>query len=315
MFAAPGRRDVLRTLLGGAAGLALGASAFRRAAFAQHRPVSISTRRLHDNLVLLSGAGGNVVLGVGPDGAVMVNGGLREHSADLLQAVMGQTGSTRVRYLFNTDWHVEHTGSNESLGREGATIVAHENTRQYLGAEMFVEWQHRTYRSLPKPALPTRTFHTSDTMMLGRERIEYGHLGQAHTDGDIYVFFRDANILVAGDVLTVGTYPLADYTSGGWLGGLVTATKLLFDLANDQTRVVPGTGPVQTRADLKVQHDMLVTLRDRVGKMMRQGMGAEDMLAAGVTKEFDERCGSPEVFLSTAYRGMWLHVRELGGIV
>jgi glyoxylase-like metal-dependent hydrolase (beta-lactamase superfamily II) len=123
------------------------------------------------------------------------------------------------------------------------------------------------------------------------------------------------NVLVAGDVLAVGTYPIADYISGGWLGGLMTASKTLLDLTNDQTKIVPGAGPVQTRADLKTQHDMLVTLRERLHQMMRKGMGAEDMLAAGATKEFDARCGDPELFVNITYRGLWIHVRELGGIV
>jgi glyoxylase-like metal-dependent hydrolase (beta-lactamase superfamily II) len=248
-------------------------------------------------------------------GAAMVNGGLRDRATELAETVSTVTGGKPVRYLFNTDWHAEHTGSNEVLGRAGADIIAHENTKQYLGADIFVDWQHRTYKALPKPALPTRTSYTAGKMTVGRERIEFGPLGQAHTDGDIYVFFPDANVLVTGDVLAVGTYPLADYVSGGWLGGLMTATKTLLDLSNDETRVVPGTGPLQTRADLKVQHDMLVTLRERLHQMMRKGMGTSDMLAAGATKEFDERCGDPALFLSVTYRGMWLHVRELGGIV
>jgi glyoxylase-like metal-dependent hydrolase (beta-lactamase superfamily II) len=233
----------------------------------------------------------------------------------VLKAVAEHSGGRPVGFLINTDWHSHHTGSNESLGRAGAEIVAHENTKQYLGAEVFVEWEHRTYKALPAAALPTRTFSTTETLTLGSERIACGHLGQAHTDGDAYVFFPDSNVLVAGDVLTVGAYPIADYVSGGWLGGLMTATKTLFDLANDETRVIPGSGPVQTRADLKAQHEMLVTLRDRLAKMMRQGMGAEDMLASGATKEFDARWGDPALFLSTTYRGMWIHVRELGGIV
>jgi glyoxylase-like metal-dependent hydrolase (beta-lactamase superfamily II) len=143
----------------------------------------------------------------------------------------------------------------------------------------------------------------------------YGHLGQAHTDGDIYVSFPDSNVLVAGDVLTVGTYPIADYTTGGWLGGLRDATRTLVELADAETQVVPGMGPVQTLADLEAQHDMLETLVERLPDMMRQGMGAEDMLAAGATREFDGRWGNPELFVSTTYRGLWLHVRELGRIV
>jgi glyoxylase-like metal-dependent hydrolase (beta-lactamase superfamily II) len=129
------------------------------------------------------------------------------------------------------------------------------------------------------------------------------------------VFFRDANVLVVGDMMTVGKYPIADYTSGGWLGGLVTATKTLLDLTNAETRIVPGDGPVQRRADLQAQYDMLSASREAFVKMMRQGMSADDMLAAGATKAFDARWGNPELFVKTSYRSLWLHVREVGGII
>jgi cyclase len=314
MTPVPSRRDVLRTLIAGATSLSIPLGWSGRS-FAQGHHGSLTSTKLTDTLTLVSGAGGNVIVAIADDGAAMVNGGLREHADVLAQTVSGLTGGKPVRYLFNTDWHPEHTGSNETVGRDGAQIIAHENTKQYLGADIFVDWQHRTYKALPKVALPTRTSYGADKVTLGRERIEFAPLGPAHTDGDIYVFFPDANVLVTGDVLTVGAYPMPDYISGGWLGGLMTATKTLLDLANDQTRVIPGTGPVQTRADLKVQHEMLTTLRERLHQMMRKGMGANDMLAAGATKEFDARCGDPELFVNVTYRGMWLHVRELGGIV
>jgi cyclase len=314
MAPAPSRRDVLRTLIGGAAGLSLPLGSSVRAR-AQSPSSALTPTRLTDSITLISGAGGNVVVVTGDDSVAMVNGGLRDHATDLARTVSGVTGGKPVRLLFNTDWHAEHTGSNEMLAGTGAQIISHENTKQYLANDIFVDWQHKTYKALPKIAWPTRTSYTADKMMFGRERIEYGPLGQAHTDGDICVFFPDANVLVTGDVLAVGTYPIADYVSGGWLGGLMTASKTLLDLTNDQTRVIPGTGPMQTRADLKAQHEMLVTLRERLHQMMRKGMGTSDMLTAGATKEFDARCGDPALFLSVTYRGMWLHVRELGGIV
>jgi glyoxylase-like metal-dependent hydrolase (beta-lactamase superfamily II) len=314
MTPAPSRRDVLRTLIGGAAGLSLPIGSSLRVS-AQSRHSALKTTPLTANVALVSGAGGNVVVISSDDAALMVNGGLREHTDQLSQTVSELTAGKPVRFLFNTDWHPDHSGSNELLGRTGTQIIAHENTKQYLGADIFVDWQQRTYKSLPKVALPTHTSYTPGKMTFGRERIEYGPLGQAHTDGDIYVFLPDANVLVAGDVLAVGSYPIADYVSGGWLGGLMTATKTLLDLTNDKTRIVPGAGPVQTRADLKVQHEMLVTLRERLHQMMRKGMGTKDMLAAGATREFDERCGDPALFMTVTYRGMWLHVRELGGIV
>ena len=250
-----------------------------------------------------------------PDGLVMVNGGLQERSADLLKAIAERTGGNRVQALFNTDWHREHTGSNETLGKAGAKIIAHENTKQYLGAEIYVDWQKRTYKPLPPQALPNQTFYTSGKMTVGAERIEYGHLGQAHTDAAIYVFFPASNVLVAGDALSVGKYPIADYTTGGWLGGLIAANKTLLGLANADTRIVPGVGPIQTRADLQAQHDMLAAMLDRFAKMMKQGLGPEDIIAAAPTKELDAKWGNPDLFVSTAYRSMWLHVRELGGIV
>jgi glyoxylase-like metal-dependent hydrolase (beta-lactamase superfamily II) len=296
MSPAAGRRGFVR-LLAGAAGCA----AFERHAFAQH--AALATTRLGDILAVISGGGGNVVVAAGPDGLVVVNGGARAHSAGLLAELATQFPGATVKTLFNTDWHPDHSGSNELMRSLGAAVIAHEHTKQYLA------------RTLPKSALPTRTFYTSGKITFGADTIEYGQLGQAHTDGDIYVHFRGQNVLAAGDLLSVGAYPIADFASGGWLGGMVTATKTILDMTGPQTRFVPGTGPVLARADVEAQHQMLLTLRDRIGKMMRQGLGADDMLAAGVTKEYDARWGDPREFLNASYRGMWLHVRELGGVV
>ena len=126
---------------------------------------------------------------------------------------------------------------NLVVAEMGGQILAHEFTKQYLSIDRYVEWRNKTYKPLPAKALPTKTFTKAGSMMFGGQTIEYAPLGQAHTDGDIYVFFRDANVLVVGDMMTVGKYPIADYTSGGWLGGLVTATKTLLDLAKPDTRI------------------------------------------------------------------------------
>ena len=309
MGPATDRRDFLRIVLGGAASLSLPARAF-----GQTSP-AITATPFSTNLMHFGGAGGNVVVVTGPDGLLMVNGGREESSTNLLRAVAESTGGKRVQFLFNTDWHREHTGSNEEVGKSGAKIIAHEFTKQYLGAEIYVDWQNRTYKPLPPQALPNQTFYASGSMTFGAERIDYGHLGQAHTDAAIYVFFPGANVLVAGDALSVGKYPIADYTTGGWLGGLLAANTTLLGLANAETRIVPGTGSIQTRADLQAQHDMLAAMMDRLPKLMKQGLGPDDILAAAPTKEFDATWGTPDLFVSTAYRSMWLHVRELGGIV
>jgi cyclase len=324
MFAAPNRRDFLGVLVGGAAGLAwpfgvknggAGVAVLKAAAGAEGGATAIQAARLGDSLVELTGDGGNVVAVSGPDSVVLVNGGIAQRCEELLKAVAGQTGGKRIEALLNTDWHPEQTGSNEALGKRGVKIIAHEFTRQYIAADHYVDWQKRTYKPAPKPAWPTETFYTTGAMTCGGERIEYGHLGQAHTDGAIYVHFPTSNVLMTGHALEVGRYPIADYTAGGWLGGLITANKTLLALANAETRLVPGEGPLQTRADLQAQLDMLTEMLARFTKLMKQGKGPDDWRAAAPTKEFDEKWGNPDLFISTAYRGMWLHVRELGGIV
>jgi cyclase len=246
---------------------------------------------------------------------VMINGGLANRADELLKAIAGRTGGKRIEALVNTDWHPEQTGCNETLGKRGVKIVAHEFTRQYIGADLYVDWQNQSYKPLPKVAQPSDTFYTTGKMTCGGERIEYGHLGQAHTDGAIYVHFPVSNVLMTGHALEVGRYPIADYTAGGWLGGLINANKTLLALTNDQTRIVPGEGPIQSRADLQAQLDMLTEMLARFTKLMKQGKGPDDWHAEKPTKDFDEKWGDPDLFVSTAYRGMWLHVRELGGIV
>jgi cyclase len=152
-------------------------------------------------------------------------------------------------------------------------------------------------------------------MTFGTTAVEYGYMPQAHTDGDIFVFFPGPNILMAGDVVTVGSYPILDYSTGGWIGGLVDAQKTLLKVANADTRIIPGSGPILTRAEVQAQSEMFNTIRERLVKLLRQGLGPKEMIAAAPTKEFDEKWGNPELFISNAYKGLWGHVRELGGIV
>jgi cyclase len=305
------RRTFLRAaLLGGG-----GALIWPHVAPAQFPPAP-GPVPLSDSLVQISGAGGNVVALATPEGAVMVDGGSAKHSAEVLRLVLTGTRTSKVHTLFNTHWHYDQTGSNEALGKSRTRILAHENTKLWLGGDFYVEWQDRYYKPRPREALPTETFYTGGEMKLGDEVIQYGHLPRAHTDGDIYVYFLKANILVVGDVLSVGEYPVLDYSTGGWIGGMIAANATLLKLANERTRIVAGQGPVQTRADLQAQHDMLVAVKDRLVPLMKQGMSPQDMLDAAATKGFDTKWGDPKQFVANAYRGMWGHVFFLGaGII
>ncbi len=337
-----GRRQFLKTLIGGAAGLAgpawmtgraarmlsgaaaaLGPAAFLpRTASARERSTPPAVQRLTDNLAVITGAGGNVVALSGSEGVLLVDTGAPERTHDLLAAITTLSGARNGRartptipVAFNTHWHWDHTGGNEALRRGGTKLIAHENTRLWLGEPIWVEWQNRTYKPRPKEAWPTETFWTTGDLTFAGEEIEYGHLTQAHTDGDLYVYFRKQNVLAAGCVLSVGRYPILDYSTGGWIGGMADATKKLLDLTNDQTRIVPGVGPVATRADLAAEHEMLATLWNDLWHAMLKGYGADDMIASGITKKFDARWGSPDLFVRQAYQGLYAHVREMRGAV
>jgi cyclase len=307
----PDRRSFLKAAVAGAAGVSLSLRALARS-----EPEPIVAVPLSDNLVQITGAGGNVVAVTGPDGVLLVDSGVEERSKDLLKAVGKLPGGQHIHTLINTHWHWDHTGGNERLGKDKVKIIAHENTKLWLGADFYCDWQdNRHYTPRPKVALPTETFYTSGQLRANGQDIVYGYLPRAHTDSDIYVFFPKANVLVAGGLVSAGAYPVLDYTTGGWIGGMDDASKALAGIANKDTRIVPGIGPVQTYADLQAQSEMLHTMHERLVDLMRKGIGTDDLAAHPPTEEFNAKWGDPQLFLANAYRGMWGHVRELGKIV
>jgi glyoxylase-like metal-dependent hydrolase (beta-lactamase superfamily II) len=313
--AMPDRRKFMQGAIVGAVGSTLGSSALA-AAIGSTAPASIQATRLAEDLVMYAGAGGNVItLGKGTDGLLMVDSGAAEHTDALLRAVEAETGTRRITTAFNTHWHWDHTGGNEVLTKSGTSIMAQAFTRQWLMTSIFVPWQDRLYARRPAAAVPKVGFYGDGKLQHAGQEVAYGHLWQAHTDGDIYLHFPKQNVLVVGDLLAVGRYPILDYTTGGWIGGMADANRKLLTLCNDQTRIVPGTGPVQTRADLQAHSDMLAALRPILVKGIKSGMNGDDMIQQKLTKDFDAKWGKPELFLQNAYLGLWAHARELGGIV
>jgi glyoxylase-like metal-dependent hydrolase (beta-lactamase superfamily II) len=268
---------------------------------------------LTDRLFVICGGGGNVTVFNSPEGVLLVDGGSPEQSKPLLKLVEQRTGARRIHTLFNTHWHWDQTGSNPILGPAGTKIIAHENTRLWLSTDVLCKWQNdRVFKRLPPKAQPNETFYTTGTLSFGGEKIDYGYLPQAHTDGDIYVFFRNANVLVASDVVSVGSYPVIDYCTNGWIGGMVNATQTLMGLCNEQTRVVPGSGGVRSRSDVETEHAMLVATKQSLSHLLAQGMSAQDMIDAGATREFDAAWGDPKLFVRNVWPGLVQRARELG---
>ena len=294
------RRRFLQSTLWTAAGISLGRTACGSSS-------SIGATPLADNLFLLSGAGANVVAAAHSDALLLVDGGLERHSKELLETARNTTHARHVTTLFNTHWHPEQTGSNETLGKSGARIIAHTNTKLWLTRRITVGWRPGTYGPFASRALPSDTIYTTAELPFGDEHLQYGYLAQAHTDGDIYVFFRKANVLVGGGVVSADRWPVIDYETGGWIAGLVAGLDSLIKLADDRTRIVPADGPVMTRADLQAQRAAYFTIYERLVKCLTQGLSPAEALATNPAKDINLQWGDSQRFVSMAFKSLWGH--------
>ena len=298
----PRRREFLCALAGGAAALSL-----PRKAFADDGPAA---SKLTDKATLITGVGNNVLAFSGDGGSLLVDCGDAAHAQDVLKV------AGNVKTVINTHWHPESTGANDAMAKAGAKLVSHINTKLWMTQEIIRDFENKVFPPRAKEALPTETFYTTAKTTFGGEPIEYGLMPMAHTDGDIYVHFPQSNILVAGDAVQPGRLPMLEWFTGGWIGGMQEAHRTLLRIANDATKIVPATGPVMTKAEVQANLDTLTKIREQLVKLMKQGMGAQDMIDAKALKDFEgQLSGDADKFIYTAYRGLWGHARELGGIV
>jgi len=301
------RRQIM-TAMAGAAGMVLGAPLLRLAvASPQADPGTATVTRLSDDLFVVSVPGeANVIAHTGTDGVMLVDGASARGSDALLKAVANLPGSGSVHTIFNTHWHPEQTGSNELLGKAGRTIIAHENTRLWLTTDVTWPWNGQRFKRLPKIAQPNKTFYTTASLPSG---VRYGYLPDAaHTDGDLYVYFPKQNVLAVGDAVCGQGWPVVDYTTGGWIGGIVGALERLQTIANTETRIVPARGPVMGLADLKSQYDMYRVIYERLTQLLNKGRGPSEAVDAKPTKEFDAKMGNPDEFVRRAFESQWAYL-------
>jgi cyclase len=282
------------------------AAAVCAAPYAFAQDAKITTTKLDDGIYLLGGAGCNVVVRIGVDGVLMVDGGLAANAAGLAQAVTALPNGGPVRTLFNTHWHPEQTGSNEILGTAGVTIVAHENTRLWLTQNITWPYDGRKFKKFPKIAQPNKTFYDKGALDSG---IRYGYISDAaHTDGDLYVYFPQQNILAIGDAAYGEGWPVIDWWTGGWIGGIVGGLQRLLNVANRDTRIVPAQGPLLTYADMVAQLDMYGTIYDRLNQMLNKGRGPTEVVEAKPAKEFEAKMGNADAFIRRAFESQWAYL-------
>jgi glyoxylase-like metal-dependent hydrolase (beta-lactamase superfamily II) len=253
--------------------------------------VEIKAEKVADGVYMLTGAGGNIGLSVGKDGAYVIDDQFAPLTDKILAAVRTVTPSP-VRFVINTHLHGDHTGGNENMGKAGAIVVAHENVRKRMSVEQFSATFNRTTPASPEAALPVVTFTDAVTFHWNGDEIRVHHVAPAHTDGDSIVRFVKADVVHMGDLFFNGGYPFIDTSSGGRVDGVIAAAEETLAVIGDKTRIIPGHGPLATRADLQAYRDMLKVLRDRIAKLKAEGKSRDEVIAAKPTADHDAKWGT-----------------------
>ena len=300
----PTRRQLLKTAVAGTAGI-LAAPGLRLVLAQQPESGNL---KLADDLYIVRVPGeASVVAHTDRDGVLLVDGGSAAGSDAVLKAVAAlPNGNGKIHTLFNTHWHPEQTGSNLKLGTAGATIIAQENTRLWLQQNITWPWNGQKFKKFPKVAQPNKTFYDKGVLDSG---IRYGYISDAaHTDGDLYVYFPQQNVLAVGDAAYGQGWPVVDWWTGGWIGGIVGGLQRIQSVANKDTKIVPAHGPVLSYADITEQVNMYGTIYDRLNQMINKGHSPSEAVEAKVAKEFEAKMGNPDEFIRRSFESLWAYL-------
>jgi cyclase len=250
--------------------------------------VEIKTTDLGDHMYMLEGQGGNITVAVAKDGIIMVDG---QYAAlhDKIRAAIATVSNQPIKYLINTHFHGDHVGGNEPFAKDGATVISEVNVKNRLAAGTTNGLTGVKTPPAPPAALPSKTYTGAFQIRLRGRVADLRHIEHAHTDGDTYVWFKTANVLSTGDTFTYGRYPNIDFANGGNIKGMIAATDAYLKLANAKSRIVPGHGPLADKAMLTEYRTMLVTARDRMAKLVKDGKSEDDVVAAKPFADLDAK--------------------------
>jgi len=267
----------------------------------------ITTQKLRGNVSVLMGSGGNIAVLPGPEGKVLVDSGIST-SQKHIQEALAAISADPIEHLINTHWHYDHTDGNLWMHAAGATILAHEKTRQRMSTPQTIELFHATFPAEPAGALPALSFNDEHTLQINDTSLHLEHYDPAHTDTDISVHFTDADVLHTGDTWFNGVYPFIDYSTGGHIDGMIRATSRTLGTGTTSTIVIPGHGPVGNKRDVAASLEMLSAIRDKVSGLKKEGKTIDEVIAAKPTAAFDEKWGkgftTPEMFTRFVYQGV-----------
>ena len=271
--------------------------------------IDVVTTDLGRRTFMLEGAGGNVTVAVGEDAVIMVDGQFAPMH-DKLKAAIAAVTPNKVAYLVNTHHHGDHSGGNARFAADGATVVGHVNERAMLAAGTTSNTTGQKFPPVEGAGLPGRTYTDALTLEVKGRSAALKHPANAHTGGDTYVFFADANVLSTGDTFTNGRYPNIDFLNGGTIKGVIAAADAYLALSNDATKIVPGHGPLATKAELAEYRAMLATARERMAALIKDGKSLDDVYAAKPFADFDAKMKANEQQAKAFMRVVYMTVKE-----
>jgi len=267
----------------------------------------IKTTRIAGSVSMLEGVGGNIGVSSGPDGIVIIDDQYAVMSDNIRKALQA-LGPQPLKFIVNTHWHGDHTGGNEGFGKAGAVIVAHDNVRKRMSTEQFIKAFGLKVPASPAAALPVITFAEAVTFHLNGDEISVTHVEAGHTDGDSIVLFKKANVLHTGDLFTNGTYPFIDVSSGGSIDGVIANVGRLINSVDDNTKIIPGHGPLGDRQALIEYRDMLSTVRGRLKAAIQRGDSLAKIQSDKPTADLDAVWGKgflkPEQFVAIVHASL-----------
>ena len=274
----------------------------------------ITTQKITDNVHVLFGLGGNILVSTGKDGVLLVDDQFPQLKNKIVRAIRRLDSDMysrrgRIEYIVNTHWHFDHAEGNNAFGPDGARIVAHENSRHMMQNPKPINLSFTVYPQQPYPseALPQITFKDQMNLHLNGDRIELYHFGHAHTTGDAAVYLRNSNVIHMGDVFNMSGPPFIDADNGGSIEGIISFCEEILKVINDATVVVPGHGPTSTKLDLQNYIDKLIVVKDRIAVQIAEGKNLPEILASDPAREWREEFGEGPFIaglVDRAYAGM-----------
>lgn len=252
------------------------------------KDVEIIANQLTNETYMLIGKGGNIGVSVRDDGVLLIDSQFKQLTDKIMSTINNKITDKPIKFLINTHWHQDHTDGNENIVvKNGAIVIAHDNVRERLSTEQFVNFLNKTFEPSPINALPIITYNDSITLYFNDDKIDVYHIPNAHTDGDSIIYFDKNNVVHTGDIFVNGRYPFIDHSSGGSIDGIIAGIEKIISIINNETKIIPGHGLLSNLDELQDYLSMLKDIRKQVQTMVNNGSNLEEIIKSDITTNYD----------------------------